>query len=73
MKYLSALRGTIKFDLENRVDDDAEDVCDMDARYYQLFESDGDDIDGEKRRVSLLSEISVTLLSSYLQVVFSAN
>ncbi len=37
-RYLSALRGTIKFDLENRVDDEIDEVCDMDNRYYDLFD-----------------------------------
>ena len=43
VKYLSALRGTIKFDLENRIDDEIEDVCDMDNRYYDMFDSGNDD------------------------------
>ena len=37
-RYLSALRGTIVFDLENRVDDEIDEVCDMDNRYYELFD-----------------------------------
>ncbi len=37
-RYLSALRGTIRFDLENRVDDEIDEVCDMDNRYYDLFD-----------------------------------
>ena len=32
VRYLSRLRGTIKFDLEDRVDEEIDDVCDMDAR-----------------------------------------
>ncbi|XP_059095115.1 Golgi-associated PDZ and coiled-coil motif-containing protein-like [Tigriopus californicus] len=37
VKYLSALRGAIKLDLEHRVDDNIEDVCDMTSRYYEIF------------------------------------
>eukprot|EP00095_Tigriopus_kingsejongensis_P007006 snap_masked-scaffold430_size173499-processed-gene-0.19 protein:Tk07006 transcript:snap_masked-scaffold430_size173499-processed-gene-0.19-mRNA-1 annotation:"golgi-associated pdz and coiled-coil motif-containing" len=44
VRYLSALRGSIKLDLENRIDDTVEDVCDMNIRYYELF-GDGSDPD----------------------------
>ena len=37
VRYLSALRGTIKFTLENRVDGETDDVCDMANRYYSFL------------------------------------
>ena len=44
VKYLSALRGTIRFDLENNIEADIDEVCDMDTRLYQfhISEQDGD-------------------------------
>lgn len=36
VKYLSALRGSIRFDLENTIEADIDEVCDMDVRFYQL-------------------------------------
>ena len=41
VRYLSALRGTIKFSLENRVDGETDDVCDMENRYYNFLGADG--------------------------------
>ena len=41
VRYLSALRGTIKFSLENRVDGETDDVCDMGNRYYNFLDVDG--------------------------------
>ena len=41
VRYLSALRGTIKFSLENRVDGETDDVCDMENRYYNYLGADG--------------------------------
>ena len=36
VKYLSALRGSIRFDLENAIEADIDEVCDMDTRFYQF-------------------------------------
>lgn len=36
VKYLSALRGSISFDLENTIEADIDEVCDMEARFYQF-------------------------------------
>ena len=36
VKYLSAIRGTIRFDLENAIEADIDEVCDMDSRFYQF-------------------------------------
>ena len=41
VRYLSSLRGTIKFSLENRVDGETDDVCDMGNRYYNFLDVDG--------------------------------
>ena len=41
VRYLSALRGTIKFSLENRVDGETDDVCDMGHRYYNFLDVEG--------------------------------
>ncbi len=39
VKYLSALRGAIRFDLESRVDDtEIDGVCDMTRRFYDVFD-----------------------------------
>ena len=38
VRYLSSLRGTIRFDLENTVEADIDKVCDMDSRYYDFYE-----------------------------------
>ena len=40
VKYLSALRGTIRFDLENNIEADIDEVCDMDTRLYQFHISE---------------------------------
>ena len=56
--YLSALRGTIKFDLENRVDDEIDDVCDMDNRYYGLFEK-GERFSGPLKYLLVSSTFSI--------------
>ena len=41
VRYLSSLRGTIKFSLENRVDGETDDVCDMGHRYYNFLDVEG--------------------------------
>ena len=33
---MSVLRGTIRFDLENAIEADIDEVCDMDTRFYQF-------------------------------------
>ena len=38
VRYLSSLRGTIRFDLENTIEADIDKVCDMKSRYYDFFE-----------------------------------
>ena len=38
VKYLSSLRGTIRFDLQNTIEADIEAVCDMESRYYDLYD-----------------------------------
>lgn len=47
VRYLSALRGTIKFSLENRVDGETDDACDMGNRYYNFLDVDGAAEEGE--------------------------
>ena len=42
VKYLSALRGTIRFDLENNIEADIDEVCDMDTRLYQFHISESE-------------------------------
>ncbi|XP_040573245.1 Golgi-associated PDZ and coiled-coil motif-containing protein [Lepeophtheirus salmonis] len=37
VKYLSALRGTIRFDLECRVDEEIESICDTNNRFYDIY------------------------------------
>ena len=38
VRYLSSLRGSISFDLQNTIEADIEAVCDMDTRYYSLYD-----------------------------------
>jgi hypothetical protein len=38
VRYLSSLRGSIRFDLQNTIEADIEAVCDMDSRYYDLYD-----------------------------------
>ena len=42
VKYLSALRGSIRFDLENAIEADIDEVCDMDTRFYQFHISESE-------------------------------
>jgi hypothetical protein len=37
VKYLSALRGSIRFDLENTIEADIDEVCDLDLRFSRLY------------------------------------
>lgn len=36
VRYLSSLRGSIRFDLENTIEADIDEVCDMEMRFYQF-------------------------------------
>ena len=38
VRYLSCLRGSIRFDLQNTIEADIEAVCDMESRYYDLYD-----------------------------------
>ena len=38
VRYLSSLRGSIRFDLQNSIEADIESVCDMESRYYDLYD-----------------------------------
>ena len=38
VRYLSSLRGTIRFDLENTIEADIDKVCDMENRYYDFHD-----------------------------------
>ena len=38
VRYLSSLRGSIRFELQNTIEADIEAVCDMDSRYYDLYD-----------------------------------
>ncbi len=40
VKYLSSLRGSIQFVLENVIEADIDEVCDMDTRFYQFHIDD---------------------------------
>lgn len=52
VKYLSALRGSIRFDLENAIEADIDEVCDMDTRFYQfhITETEQDSSDANQTR-----------------------
>ena len=52
VRYLSSLRGTIRFELENTIEADIDKVCDMDSRYYDFRQpteavEDGEEGEGE--------------------------
>ena len=38
VRYLSSLRGSIRFELQNTIEADIEAVCDMESRYYDLYD-----------------------------------
>ena len=38
VRYLSSLRGSITFDLQNTIESDIEAVCDMESRYYDMYD-----------------------------------
>jgi len=38
VRYLSSLRGAIRFELENTIEADIDKVCDMDSRYYDFHQ-----------------------------------
>jgi len=59
VKYLSALRGTIRFDLENNIEADIDEVCDMDTRLYQFHISE------EEKAVTTLSASTNRMTLSY--------
>lgn len=57
VQYLSALRGSILFDLENTIEADIDEVCDMEARFYNMY-SQEDNITSDKsppQRMTLLT------------------
>ena len=58
VKYLSALRGTIRFDLENNIEADIDEVCDMDTRLYQFHIS-------EEEKATTLSASTNRMTLSY--------
>ena len=48
VRYLSSLRGTIRFELENTIEADIDKVCDMDSRYYDFRQPTEAVEDGEE-------------------------
>ena len=51
VKYLSGIRGSIRFDLENTIEADIDEVCDMDMRFYQLHVDDQESNKGDQAKV----------------------
>ena len=51
VKYLSGIRGSIRFDLENTIEADIDEVCDMDMRFYQLHMDDQESSRGDQAKI----------------------
>jgi len=64
VRYLSSLRGTIIFDLENTIEADIDKVCDMDSRYYDFFQPEEEVRGNNKPRPEEVSSQSNTQLKS---------
>ena len=59
VKYLSALRGTIRFDLENAIEADIDEVCDMDTRFYQFHIAETEQSSSEAVQTKTLPGVNI--------------